>query len=247
MYQPDPDQELKETIRHIFDKHNGRYGYRRVHLELQNQGYQINHKKVQRIMRELGLKSFVRQQKHKTYKGKVGKVAENVLNRDFKADKPNQKWATDITEFKLPDGRGYFSPVIDLYNGEIITYTIKETPSFSLVENMLDKALQYVNEDDELTMHSDQGWHYQMAQYYRKLKKQNITQSMSRKGNCLDNAVIENFFGIFKTEFLYENEFESFDHFTEELDKYIYYYNHERIKTKLTMSPVSYRKQTQAA
>lgn len=247
MNKPDPDKELKETIEAIFDKHKGRYGYRRIHLELKKQGYEINHKKVQRIMRDIALKSFVRKQKYNSYKGRVGKVADNILNRDFKAEKPNEKWVTDITEFKLPGGKGYFSPVMDLYNGEIITYTIKDSPSYSLVENMMNQAFQYVNEDDNLTLHSDQGWHYQMAQYRQKLKDQNITQSMSRKGNCHDNAVIENFFGIFKTEFYYDNEFESFQQFTEELEEYIWYYNHERIKTNLRMSPVSYRNQTQAA
>jgi len=248
MHEPDPDQELKEKIQAIFDKHEGTYGYRRIHLTLKIEEDKINHKKVQRIMQDLGLKSFVRPRRlYKSYKGKVGKVADNILNRDFKAEKPNQKWATDITEMKLPDGKGYFSPVMDLYNGEIITYTIKDRPTYSLVDNMMDEALNYVNEDDDLTIHTDQGWHYQMAQYQKKLKDQNITQSMSRKGNCHDNAVIENFFGIFKTEFYYKKSFESFDHFTQELDKYIRYYNHERIKTNLKMSPVSYRKQTQAA
>ncbi len=207
-----------------------------------NQGHKINHKKVQRIMKELGLKSLVRMKKYRSYKGQVGKIAPNILERNFKAEKPNEKWVTDITEFKLCGEKLYLSPMLDLFNGEIIAYTIDSRPTYSLVSKMLEKSFQQLTEEDELLIHSDQGWHYQMKKYRHALKERKITQSISRKGNCYDNAVIESFFGIMKSEFLYLKDFESIEHFKQEFEKYIDYYNHKRIKAKLKgMSPVQYR------
>jgi putative transposase len=243
---PDTDAELKLLIQSIYDEHKGRYGYRRIRDELFNRGYQVNHKKVQRIMKELGLKSVVRMKKYRSHKGTVGKIAPNVLDRNFQAEKPNTKWVTDITEFKLFGEKLYLSPVLDLFNGEIITYTIGSRPTYSLVSDMLNQAFKRLSKEDTLLLHSDQGWHYQMKQYQHALKKKGITQSMSRKGNCYDNAVIENFFGIMKSEFLYHGEFNSIDHFKQELAQYMYYYNHKRIKSKLKgMSPVQYRAHAQ--
>ncbi|MEQ2529729.1 IS3 family transposase [Bacillaceae bacterium CLA-AA-H227] len=241
---PDPDAELKVLIQSIYDEHEGRYGYRRIRDELRNRGHVVNHKKVQRLMKELGLKCLVRMKKYKSYKGTVGKTAPNILNRNFKAERPNEKWVTDITEFKLFGEKLYLSPILDLYNGEIITYTIGSRPRYSLVSTMLDQAFECLQDDEgeELLLHSDQGWHYQMKQYQHALKGKGITQSMSRKGNCYDNAVIENFFGILKSDLLYLKEFENVEHFKQELEKYIEYYNHKRIKAKLKgMSPVQYR------
>ena len=175
-------------------------------------------------------------------------MAPNVLDRNFNAEKPNQKWVTDITEFKLFGEKLYLSPILDLFNGEIITYTIGSRPTYSLVSDMLEKSFERLTDEDELILHSDQGWHYQMKQYRHALKEQGITQSMSRKGNCYDNAVIENFFGIMKSEFLYLNEFESIDHFKQELEEYMNYYNNKRIKTKLKgKSPIQYRTLAQQA
>lgn len=180
-------------------------------------------------MAELGLKSVVRMKKYRSYKGSVGKVAPNVLDRNLHSGKPNEKWVTDITEFKLFGEKLYVSPVLGLFNGEIITYTVGARPTYSLVSEMLNEAFKRLSEKDKLLLHSDQGWHYQMKQYQHALKKQGITQSMSRKGNCYDNAVMENFFGIMKSEFLFLNKFESVDHFKQELEQYINYYNHKRI------------------
>ena len=248
MNRPDPDADLKAEIQAIYDEHEGRYGYRRIRDELANRGQKVNHKKVQRIMKVLGLKCIVRMKKYKSYKGTVGKIVDNILNRHFKAEAPNEKWVTDITEFKLFGEKLYLSPVLDLFNGEIITYTIGSRPTYSLVSEMLEKALERLPEDHQLLMHSDQGWHYQMKQYRHALKARGVVQSMSRKGNCHDNSVMENFFGIMKSEFLYLKEFESVEQFKEELEKYMNYYNTKRIKAKLKMSPVQYRTQlTQAA
>lgn len=240
MNRPDPDGDLKAEIQAIYDEHEGRYGYRRIRDELTDRGRKVNHKKVQRIMKELGLKCVVRMKKYKSYKGKVGKIAPNILDRNFTADAPNEKWVTDITEFKLFGEKLYLSPVLDLFNGEIITYTIGSRPTYSLVSEMLEKALEYLPEDHQLLLHSDQGWHYQMEKYRKRLESRGIRQSMSRRGNCYDNSVMENFFGILKSEFLYLKEFESKEHFKKELEKYIKYYNTKRIKAKLKMSPVQY-------
>ncbi|WP_411504321.1 IS3 family transposase [Brevibacillus centrosporus] len=239
---PDLDGELKVLIQAIYDEHEGRFGYRRIRDELRNRGHIVNHKKVQRIMKELGLKCLVRMKKYRSYKGKVGTIAPNILDRNFKAEKPNEKWVTDITEFKLFGEKLYFSPILDLFNGEIITYTIGSRPTYSLVSTMLEQAFEQLTDDHTLMIHSDQGWHYQMKQYHHALHERGITQSMSRKGNCYDNAVMENFFGIMKSELLYLKEFHSVEHFKTELAKYIESYNSKRIKAKLKgLSPVQYR------
>ncbi len=239
---PDKYKEIKEVIQQIFDENEGRYGYRRITLELRNQGYVLNHKTVRRLMINMGLKCLVRMKKYRSYRGKVGKIAPNILERDFHATKANQKWVTDVTEFHLCGEKLYLSPILDLYNGEIIAYNFEKRPVYPLVSKMLDKAFKQLKDGDCPILHSDQGWHYQMGKYQHALKGHGLTQSMSRKGNCLDNAVMENFFGLLKSELLYLKEFESMNHFILELEKYIYYYNHKRIKVKLRgMSPVQYR------
>ncbi|WML43141.1 IS3 family transposase [Neobacillus sp. PS3-40] len=248
MNQPDKYSELKEVIQQIFDEHQGRYGYRRITLELRNRGFVLNHKTVRRLMNEIGLKCLVRMKKYRSYCGKVGKIAPNILERNFQSTKPNEKWVTDVTEFHLYGEKLYLSPILDLYNGEIISYHLEKRPVYPLVSNMLDKAFKQLKDGDSPILHSDQGWHYQMKQYQHALKEQGIIQSMSRKGNCLDNAVIENFFGLLKSELLYLREFESMEHFKRELEDYIHYYNHKRIKAKLKgKSPVQYRTLAQEA
>lgn len=233
---------IKAEIESIYHKHQGRYGYRRITMELHNRGYQINHKTVQRLMRELDLKCMVRIKKYRSYKGEVGKIAPNILKRDFHASAPNQKWTTDITEFSLFGAKLYLSPILDMYNGEIISYNISERPVLGQVMDMLDKAFEKIPDNTNLIFHSDQGWQYQHKQYQKRLKDKGIQQSMSRKGNCLDNSVMENFFGLLKSELLYLRDFESIDEFKIELENYIDYYNNKRIKEKLKgMSPVQYR------
>ena len=239
---PDKHALLRNRIIAIYHKHKGRYGYRRIVLELRNEGLTVNHKTVEKLMRQSGLKSLVRVKKYRSYRGSAGKIAPNILKRDFVANAPNRKWATDVTEFSICGQKTYLSPIIDLYNGEIISYTLSLHPDLAMVTSMLSKALRVVRQDNDLTIHSDQGWHYQHYTYHKMLKDEGIVQSMSRKGNCLDNAIIENFFGILKSEFLYLQKFSSVDEFTCELHKYIEYYNNDRIKAKLKgMSPVKYR------
>ena len=180
--------------------------------------------------------------KYRSYKGTIGKIAPNILNRDFKADKPNQKWVTDVTQINIGSEKLYLSPILDLYNGEIVSYNISKSPNFNQTLDMLDKAFVKIGDQTNLILHSDQGWQYQMKKYQNKLKEKGIIQSMSRKGNCLDNAVMENFFGIMKSELLYPNKFEDIEVFKKELIEYIDYYNNKRIKLKLKgLSPVEYR------
>ncbi|WP_090695859.1 IS3 family transposase [Bacillus sp. 166amftsu] len=248
MGRPDKYEKIKGLIKEIFEENYGRYGYRRITLELRNRGYVLNHKTVRRLMNIIGLKCLVRIKKYRSYRGEVGKFAPNILKRKFNASKPNKKWVTDVTEFHLHGKKLYLSPVLDLYNGEIIAYNIENKPVYSLVSKMLNKAFKRLNDGETPILHSDQGWHYQMKKYQQALKKYKVIQSMSRKGNCLDNAVIENFFGLLKSELLYLKEFESMEHFKVELEDYIHYYNHKRIKVKLNgMSPVQYRTHIQSA
>ncbi|MFR0780532.1 MAG: IS3 family transposase [Zhenhengia sp.] len=243
--QPDKYSEVKEIIKQLYDEHCGRYGYRRITLELKHKGYNLNHKTVLKLMKQLALKSMVRIKKYKSYKGNVGKIAPNIFKRDFKATKPNEKWATDVTEFSLFGKKLYLSPIIDLFNGEIVSYNISERPTFHQTIDMLNKAFKKIPDDTGLILHSDQGWQYQMKHYQKLLRDKGIVQSMSRKGNCLDNAVIENFFGVLKSELFYLQDFHSIEHFKEELENYIEYYNHKRIKSKLKgLSPVQYRIQS---
>lgn len=240
--EPDKYSQVKEEIQQIFDENQGRYGYRRITLELHNRGYQINHKTVQRLMKILGLKCMIRMKKYRSYKGQVGKIAPNLIRRDFHADAPNQKWTTDVTEISLFGSKRYLSPILDMYNGEIISYSIWERPLLNQVMDMLDKAFMKIPDHTNLILHSDQGGQYQHKQYQKRLKEKGIQQSMSRKGNCLDNAVMENFFGLLKSELLYLRDFSSLEEFQIELDKYIDYYNNKRIKNKRKgLSPVQYR------
>lgn len=151
-------------------------------------------------MKQLGLVCHVRERrKYNSYKGEVGEVAPNLLERHFKTNEPNRKWVTDITEFKVNDQKLYLSPIIDLFNGEVISYSLSRHPNFKQVTDMLKDAFQKLPDKvDNLILHSDQGWQYQMKAYQRLLKAKGITQSMSRKATCLDNAVAENFFGLLK-------------------------------------------------
>lgn len=186
--------------------------------------------------------------KYKSYKGEVGKIAPDLLKRCFEAAKPNHKWVTDVTEFSLFGQKIYLSPIIDLCSRDIVSYTIHDRPVLTMVTAMLDKAFAKIPDNTNLILHSDQGWHYQNKQYQMILSKKGIRQSMSRKGNCLDNAVIENFFGLLKSELLYLQEFTSMENFKEELIEYMDYYNNRRSKAKLKgLSPAIHRQQALSA
>ncbi len=246
----DPDQAWKEIIFDLFQKHEGNYGYCRIYLALRTQGYIINHKKMQRIMEELDLKcaKFTRKSRYNSYKGKVGKVAKNRLNRRFHTPIRLQKPVTDVTEFKcVGDEKLYLSPILDVYNGKIISFGVSKRPTLDFVIEPLNQAVKVIKKDAKYrtTIHSDQGWHYQHNKWIQTLKQTNIFQSMSRKATCADNAVIEDFFGILKQEMYYEEELVSYDELKRKIEEYIDYYNNKHIKQKLAgLSPVQYRTQT---
>ncbi len=238
----------KAEIINIFKQHKGRYGYRRIMTVLRTKGYLINHKTVLKLMKNLGLKGKQRKNdKYHSYKGKIGKVADNLLKREFYADKPFEKLATDVTQFKVGNEKVYLSPVMDLFNREIVSYSISLSPNLEQVRDMLQGLFDKLPNEARPLFHSDQGWQYQHAEYQRLLSEHHITQSMSRKGNCMDNGAMENFFGRLKVEMFYGEKFESVNAFIDELNNYIYYYNNERISTKLKgMSPVQFRAHSQS-
>ena len=240
-----PDKYLieKQVIQEIFENNKGRYGYRRILLELRNLGYLINHKTVLKLMKSLSLKGKQRKNKYRSYKGQIGKIVPNILNRNFKATKPFEKLTTDVTEFNVCDQKVYLSPILDLYNNEILSCSISLTPNFYQTREMLNDLFLKLPPYAKPILHSDQGWQYQMKEYQQMLRENNIIQSMSRKGNCLDNSVMENFFGRLKTEMFFGEKFESVNTFIDKLKEYIYYYNNERIINKLKMSPIKYRTQ----
>ena len=252
----DPDKEIEEKILFIRVT-NKDYGYRRVLAELRNQGYVVNKKKVQRIMQKLGLQvtSFTRKsRKYSSYKGQVGTVAPNRIRRRFKTHIPHQKITTDTTEFKYYeiDAKGHMTMrklYLDLCNGEIISYGIAKQPSAQNIMNALEQAVKVTSDCPyRRTFHSDQGWAYQMKAYSHRLREERIFQSMSRKGNCHDNSVMENFFGLLKQEIYYGIVYYSYEELKSEIERYIRYYNEHRIKEKLGwLSPVQYRLRLLAA
>jgi transposase InsO family protein len=234
---------LKARIHAVYERHNGRYGYRRITAELSRDGEAVNHKTVQRLMQQLELKSLVRPKRYRAYRGELASTP-NQLNRQFAAARPNEKWVTDVTEFNVRGEKLYLSPVMDLFNGEIVAYEMHERPLFPLIANMLKKALLRLAAEEAPMLHSDQGWQYQMLPYRRQLAERGLTQSMSRRGNCLDNAAMESFFATLKSEFFRLNKFDSIAQLRQGLRRYIHYYNHHRLRLKLKgLSPVEYRTQ----
>lgn len=235
----------KQEIKEIFETNKQRYGYRRILLVLRQKGYIINHKTVLKLMKSLNLRGKQRRSKYKSYKGEVGKVAPNILNREFETNNAFEKLVTDVTEFNVCNEKIYLSPILDLYNNEILSFSISTSPNFNQTREMLDGLFKILPTNAKPILHSDQGWQYQMKEFQRLLKEHNVIQSMSRKGNCLDNSVMENFFGRLKVEMFYGETFKSTDEFIRRLKEYITYYNNERISLKLKMSPAEYRTQSQ--
>ena len=242
----DKDKDLKAEIQSIFTEHRGNYGYRRMTLELRNRGYVVNHKRVQRLMKVLGLSARIRRKrKYSSYQGEIGKKADNLIQRQFEATKPMEKCYTDVTEFAIPasNQKLYLSPVLDGFNSEIIAYNLSTSPNLDQVEAMLNQAFS----EDHYTntiLHSDQGWQYQHQYYHHFLEGKGIQPSMSRKGNSPDNGMMESFFGILKSEMFYgyEKTFHSLEQLEQAIVDYIDYYNNKRIKIKLKgLSPVQYR------
>ena len=238
------NKDLMNEIQMIFEQNKGRYGVRRVHKELVNRGYAVNHKRIQRLMHNMGLFGKRPKEKYHSYKGEVGKIANNIIDRDFSTTAPLQKWTTDVSQFSFPWGKCYISPILDMNTNEIVSYDLSLSPNMEQINRMLDKAFEKFPSVTGLIFHSDQGWQYQHASFRNTLKKHGIIQSMSRKGNCYDNCIMETFFGRLKNEMFYgyEKDYKSFEDFAKAIEEYINYYNNERIQAKTKwMPPVKYR------
>ena len=242
--------KLMSEIKEIFEYHKGRYGVRRVHRELVNRGCNVNHKRVQRLMHNMGLLGKRPKEKYHSYKGEVGKIADNIIDRDFSTTAPLQKWTTDVSQFNFTWGKCYISPILDMNTNEVISYDLSLSPNLEQIQRMLDGAFTKFTRVKGLILHSDQGWQYQHQYYRTTLKDHGIIQSMSRKGNCYDNCIMETFFGRMKNEMYYgyEKNYDSFDAFAEAVKEYIHYYNNERIQKKTKwMPPVKYREASMCA
>jgi len=260
----DPDSknsDLMDAITTIYTGNHKRYGYRRITLQLKNEGWTVNHKAVKRLMSKLNLYGITPRAKYKSYKGDFNGTVDNKLLdkrvdtkkhrteyiRDFSTSDVNEKWTTDVSEFHIAAGKLYLSPILDIHNREIVSYSISRSPGFMQTIDMLNKAFSKFTDLSNLIFHSDQGWQYQMAQYHKALKERGITQSMSRKGNCLDNSPMENFFGKMKNEMFYghEYEFKTLEQLQKAMEEYIEYYNNERIQVKLKgLTPCQARNQS---
>ena len=237
------DHAIKAEIQAIFTEHKGNYGYRRMTLELRNRGFLVNHKKVQRLMKVLGLEARIRRKrKYSSYQGEVGKKADNLIQRQFEASKPMEKCYTDVTEFAIPASgqKLYLSPVLDGFNSEIIAYNLSTSPNLIQVKAMLEQAFTEKHYTNTI-LHSDQGWQYQHDFYHQFLENKGIQPSMSRKGNSPDNGMMESFFGILKSEMFsgYEKTFKSLKQLEQAIVDYIDYYNNKRIKVKLKHTKIS--------
>lgn len=231
-------------ISEIFHEHKGRYGFRRIQAELRNRGEIVNHKKIIRLMKKMGLKAMFKRQKYHSYQGEVGVIADNHIARNFLASRPNEKWTTDVSQFNCPFGKAYLSPIIDMGTGDIVAWDLSLSPNLEQTKRMLDQAFAKYSNLEGLILHSDQGWQYQHRYYQEQLKSRGIIQSMSRKGNCIDNSIMESLFGTLKNEMFYghENEYETFEQFKAAIEEYITYYNNKRIKRKTKwMPPSKYR------
>ena len=246
---PDPKEKLTAAVTEIFETNHGRYGHRRIHIELVKQGWTVAKKTVLKLMQALGLICKVRRRKrYNSYRADQGAVAPNVLNREFEADAPNRKWVTDVTEFSVGDRKLYFSPVMDLFDRQIISYSLGSSPNLALTNDSLREALTSLQPGQQPLVHSDQGFQYRHASWRTLIAGAGAVQSMSRKGNCYDNAVMENFFGHLKEELFHRVRFLNTDALAAAIEEYIHWYNTTRISTKLKgLSPVQYRAQALAA
>lgn len=257
----DKNRMIMTLIKECFEKHKSRYGYRRITHVLRAQGTTVNHKKVKRLMKVMGLYGSVPKAKYKSYKGDMNGTVKNLLLekkvdkinhttkylRVFSTETANQIWSTDVTEFHIASGKLYLSPILDLHTRDIVAYNVSKSPNFAQTKDMIDKAFTKFENLEGLIFHSDQGWQYQMASYHKLLRDRKIRQSMSRKGNCYDNSPIENFFGIMKKEMFigHEYEYKSLKELECAINEYIEYYNYNRISLKLKgLTPALFRSQS---
>lgn len=243
---PDKYKDLREKLREIFSEAKERYGYRRLHAVLRTNGRVVSEKVVRRIMHEEDMKVYNKRRRgYSSYQGEISPEVENVINRDFHAEKPNEKWLTDITEFSIPAGKVYLSPLIDCFDGMPVSWTIGTSPNSVLVNTMLDDAISTLSEDEKPLVHSDRGCHYRWPGWIERMEKAGLTRSMSKKGCSPDNSACEGFFGRLKNEMFYGHSWKgtSIHDFIETVDQYIHWYAEKRIKMSLGgLSPLDYRR-----
>ncbi|MCI1776683.1 MULTISPECIES: IS3 family transposase [Paenibacillus] len=242
----DRDKEAALLIRRVYARYEGKYGYRQIQLFLwQDEGIWMNHKKVLRLMQKLGLQSNIRRKRRFNTAYHAGeRVAENLLKRNFTAEKPNQKWVTDVTQYRVGERWLYLSAVKDLFNNEIVAYQLSERNDNELVLKTFAKAFAKQKDVTGLVVHSDQGFQYTSHAYHDMLPKVSAQISMSRRGNCLDNASMESFFSHLKTEGLYPYNIRNLAEAQNRIEKYIRFYNQRRPQRKLNkLTPVEYRRQ----
>jgi transposase InsO family protein len=239
---PSKDLTLANLIRECQEETKSTYGYRRVCEWLKRKGVHRNPKTVLRVMRKYNLLSVVRRKTYRNYSQALHKYP-NLLNRDFSADRPNQKWVTDISYIKTTQGTLYLSVIRDLFDNSIVAYKTGTEQNINLVLSTIRAAKKKEKVTAELQLHSDQGFQYTSHGYYRLTKSYRITPSMSRKGNPYDNALAENFFSILKTECIYRTKLRTYEEASLLIDEYIHFYNHERFQLKTKLTPMEYRNQ----
>ncbi len=246
MKRPDKDASLLELVREAFENSERRYGYKRIHLELKGMGVRVSAKRVMRLMTRHGLVPLFKSAKrYSSYKGELTKAPANLVNRDFHAERPNMLWVTDLTEFSIPAGKAYLSPVIDCYDGMPVAWTIGTSPNAELANGMLTDACSTLRDGEKPIIHSDRGCHYRWPEWIRICRDNNLTRSMSAKGRSPDNAAAEGFFGRLKQEFFHKRSFAgvSMDGFIGMLDGYMVWYRDKRIKTEFGMSIMDRRRE----
>lgn len=246
MRRPDRDAWLLPLVEGAFENSEKRYGYKRVHLELQGMGITVSAKRVMKLMTKHGMVPLFKSAKrYSSYKGELTRAPENLVNRDFHADRPNMLWVTDLTEFSIPAGKAYLSPLIDCYDGLPFAWTIGTSPNAELADGMLSDACSTLGEGDRPVIHSDRGCHYRWPEWIRICEEHKLTRSMSAKGCGPDNAAAEGFFGRLKQEFFHKRSFAgvSMDEFIGMLDDYMVWYRDRRIKTEFGMSIMDRRRE----
>lgn len=239
---PAKDLPLAERIKECQDSCGKTYGYRRVHIWLEKQGIHHNPKTILRVMQKYSLLSVVRRKKYRNYSTVLHKYP-NLLNRDFHADRPNQKWVTDISYIHTKQGVLYLSIIRDLYDNSIVAYKTGTEQNVNLVLNTIRAAKKKENVTAELQLHSDQGFQYTSHPYFKLTQSYGITPSMSRRGNPYDNALAENFFSILKTECIYRVKLQTYEEASLLIDEYIHFYNNQRIQLKTKLTPQELRSQ----
>lgn len=242
---PDKYSDIRRSVADIFDLNHRCYGYRRVHVILRRCGTRVSEKVVRRLMAEEELVVPAnKRRRYSSYNGEVSPAPDNLINRDFKAERPNQKWLTDLTEFHIPSGKVYLSPIIDCFDGLVVSWTIGARPDADLVNTMLDEAIETLSDRQYPMIHSDRGAHYRWPGWLSRIEDAHLIRSMSAKGCSPDNAACEGFFGRMKNEFFYPRDWRTvtLGQFMEALNSYLRWYNDKRIKKSLGgLSPMEYR------